>query len=174
MANNPISMTKIRQVLRLHIQGSSKLAIARLTGISRNTLKKYLHDYTRLALTSIDLEALSDQELEELFSTFKPQKAGHSPAARLLMGLFPYVEKQLKRKGVTQHLLWQEYRVKHPDGLSSSQFSHYYSLWKQQVNPVMHIDHKAGDKLFVDYAGEKLQIVDAHGRCLVARAARAP
>jgi transposase len=162
MANNPISMTKTRQILRLHSHGSSKLAIARLTGVSRNTLKKYLHDYQRLELTSTKLEALNDHDLEALFSTFKVQKPGLSPAAQRLMEMFPYVDQQLKRKGVTQKLLWQEYKEKHPDGLSSSQFSYYYALWKQQVNPVMHVEHKAGDKLFVDYAGEKLQLVDPH------------
>jgi transposase len=161
MANNPINMTKIRQILRLYGQGNSKMAITRLTGVSRNTLKKYIHDYERLGLDLHGLETLSDHELEELFSTFKPARDNMTPAAKHLMGLYPYVDKQLKRKGVTLHLLWEEYRAEHPDGLCVSQFGHYYSIWKQQVNPVMHIEHKAGDKVFVDYAGEKLELVDA-------------
>jgi transposase len=72
------------------------------------------------------------------------------------------MDKQLKRKGVTKQFLWEQYCLAHVDVLSRSQFGYYYSLWKQQVNPVMHMDHKAGDKLYVDYAGEKLHIVDPH------------
>lgn len=160
MANKPISMSKIRQILRLYSQGNSKLAINRLTGISRNTLKKYIRDYKALNLNIIEIEELSDYDLEELFSQFKQHQPCLTDKARNLIALFPEINKQLKRKGVTQFMLWEQYRIRHPDGLSSSQFSYYYAIWKQQVNPVMHVDHKAGDKLYVDYAGEKLQIVD--------------
>ena len=159
MANKPISMSKIRQILRLYSQGSSNLAINRLTGISRNTLKKYIRDYKALNLNIIEIEELSDYDLEELFSQFKQHQPCLTDKARNLIELFPDINKQLKRKGVTQFMLWEQYRLRYPDGLSSSQFSYYYSIWKQQVNPVMHMDHKAGDKLYVDYAGEKLQIV---------------
>lgn len=160
MANKPISMSKIRQILRLYSQGNSKLAINRLTGISRNTLKKYIRDYKALNLNIIEIEELSDYDLEELFSQFKQHQPCLTDKARNLIALFPEINKQLKRKGVTQFMLWEQYRLRYPDGLSSSQFSYYYAIWKQQVNPVMHVDHKVGDKLYVDYAGEKLQIVD--------------
>ena len=63
MANKPISMSKIRQILRLYSQGSSNLAINRLTGISRNTLKKYIRDYKALNLNIIEIEELSDYDL---------------------------------------------------------------------------------------------------------------
>jgi len=160
MANNPISMSKIRQILRLYGQGESKLAITRLTHVSRNTLKKYIHDYELLGLTNDDLESLTDANLDELFGQFKSCKTQLPAIATHLMGLFPEIDKQLKRKGVTLQLLWQDYKSKYPEGYSASQFNHYYQVWKQQVNPVMHIEHKAGDKLFVDYAGEKLHLVD--------------
>jgi transposase len=138
----------------------SNLAINRLTGISRNTLKKYIRDYKALNLNIIEIEELSDYDLEELFSQFKQHQPCLTDKARNLLALFPEINKQLKRKGVTQYMMWEQYRLQYPNGLSSSQFSYYYSIWKQQVNPVMHMDHKAGDKLYVDYAGEKLQIVD--------------
>ena len=57
-------------------------------------------------------------------------------------------------------MLWEQYRVEHPDGFGVSQFKHYYAQWKAQVNPVMRMEHKAGDKLYVDFAGDKLSIVD--------------
>jgi len=160
MANTNISMSKIRQILRLHSQGYSKQTISRLTGVSRNTLKKYLRDYAELKLNIVELEELSDHDLSDLFSQFKAHKDCPRPLAKELLALLPEIDKQLKRKGVTQQLLWQQYKQAHPEGLGISQFNYYYNLWKQQVNPVMHIEHKAGDKLFVDYTGEKLQIVD--------------
>ena len=70
------------------------------------------------------------------------------------------MDKELKRKGVTRILLWQKYKVTHPNGIGRSQFNRYFALWKAQVNPTMHMEHKAGDKLYVDFAGEKLSIVD--------------
>ena len=67
MANNPISMIKIRQILRLQSQGCSKLQIAAQTGIARNTLKKYLEAFNQCAFSYSQLIELSDPELEDLF-----------------------------------------------------------------------------------------------------------
>ncbi len=161
MANKSISMSKIRQILRLHSQGSSNLAIYRLTGVSRNTLKKYIRDYKILNLNMIEIEELTDHDLEELFTQFKPHKHRLTDKAIQLHEMFPDIDKQLRRKGVTRQMMWEQYRLKYPDGFKLSQFGFYYNLWKQQVNPVMHMDHKAGDKLYVDYAGEKLHIIDS-------------
>jgi transposase len=160
MANKLISMSKIRQILRLHSQGNSKNAIYRLTGVSRNTLKKYLRDYELLNLNFSEIDKLTDHDLEELFTQFKPNQHKLTEKALQLFELFPEIDKQLRRKGNTLNLLWEQYLQRYPDGLKSSQFGYYYNLWKQQVNPVMHFDHKAGDKIYVDYAGEKLHIVD--------------
>ena len=68
--------------------------------------------------------------------------------------------KELRRKGVTLQLLWEEYLREHPDGYQSSQFGHHFHSWRKSTEVGMHIDHKAGEKLFVDYAGDKLAIVD--------------
>ncbi|MEJ7694238.1 helix-turn-helix domain-containing protein, partial [Daejeonella sp.] len=125
-------MSKIRQILRLHSQGESNLAIYRLTGVSRNTLKKYIKDYKTLNLNMIEIEDLSDQDLDELFTQFKPHQQHRSEKAQALYALFPDIAKQLKRKGVTQQMLWEEYYARHPDGLKGSQFGFHFALWKQQ------------------------------------------
>ena len=158
MANNPISMIRIRQILRLHTQGYSKLKIAVQTGISRNTLKKYLKEFTTSELSFEELNELSDKDLEDLFV-----KREDEPVTKKLQTLFkrfPAVEKELKKKGVTRQLLWEQYRKEEPEGYSLTQFKHYYGQWKAQVNPVMRMEHKAGDKLYVDFAGDKLHITD--------------
>ena len=69
--------------------------------------------------------------------------------------------KELRRKGVTLQLLWEEYLREHPDGYQNSQFCYHFHRWRQSAEVGMHIDHKAGEKLFVDYAGDRLAIVDA-------------
>lgn len=151
-------MSKIRQIIRLHTQGTGKLRIAILTGVARNSIKKYINKFIKSGLTFSDLHDLSDKELDELF--VKSEQEQLSPRLKVLFELFPKMDKELKRKGVTRQLLWEEYIIKHPDGLKISQFNHYYSQWKAQVNPTMRMEHKAGDKMFVDFAGEKLNIVD--------------
>lgn len=158
MSNHTISMSKIRQILRLHTQGCSKLQISVQAGISRNTLKKYLHEFEQSGLSFVEINELSDKDLEDLF--VKPEEKPLNPKLALLFSLFPAIDKELKRKGVTRHLLWEEYKRKYPDGLGRSQFKHYFAQWKAQVSPTMHMEHKAGDKLYVDFAGNKLSIVD--------------
>lgn len=158
MANNPISMSKIRQILQLHHQGRSKLTIAAQTGISRNTLKKYLRAFIESKLTFEQISELSDKDLEELF--IKPAENPINEKLQTVFGLFPSIDKELKKKGMTRQLLWEQYKVAHPDGFGLSQFKHYYARWKAQVNPTMHMEHKAGDKLYVDFAGDKLSVTD--------------
>lgn len=158
MANNPISMSKIRQILRLYTQGRSKLQIAMQTGVSRNTLKKYIKEFTERGLSFLDVNELSDKELESLF--VKQEEILVNDNQRILFSLFPAMDKELKRKGVTRKLLWQEYKQQYPDGLGVSQFKRYFAQWKDQVNPTMRMEHKAGDKLYVDFAGNKLNIID--------------
>src|SRR5690606_12873588 len=158
MANNPISMIRIRQILRLHTQGYSKLKIAGQTGISRNTLKKYLKEFNSSGLSFEEINELSDKDLEDLF--VKQEDEPVNKKLQALFNRFPSVEKELKKKGVTRQLLWEQYRKEEPEGYSLTQFKHYYAQWKAQVNPVMRMEHKAGDKLYVDFAGDKLHITD--------------
>ena len=71
------------------------------------------------------------------------------------------MEKQLKRKGVTMTKLWEGYKQQYPAGYGHTQFFRYYRLYANQVKPVRHIEHKAGDKMYIDFAGKKLSITDA-------------
>ena len=158
MANNPISMIKIRQILRLHTQGYSKLQIAVQTSISRNTLKKYIKEFIASKLTFDEISCLSDKDLEDLF--VKPEDKPINEKLQTLFNLFPSIDKELKKKGVTRLILWEEYKLNHPDGFGVSQFKYYYAHWKAQVNPTMRMEHKVGDKMYVDYAGDKLSIID--------------
>jgi len=70
------------------------------------------------------------------------------------------MERDLKKVGVTVQHLWEEYYKENPDGLKSSQFRCHFRNWSNRVNPVMHMNHKAGDKMYVDYAGKTLSVID--------------
>lgn len=158
MANTPISMSKIRHILQLHSQGRSKLLISQQTGIARNTIKKYLREFEQSGFSYNEINQLSDKDLEDLFlgPDEKPLKEKH----QILFSLFPLFDKELRKKGMTRQILWQHYKEEYKDGVGRSQFNHYFAQWKKQVNPTMRMEHKAGDKLYVDFAGDKLQIID--------------
>jgi len=151
-------MSKVRKVIQLHYQGKAKLFISKYLSLSRNTVKKYIALYQILNLSIDDIKTKSDAELDTLFS--KSQEDVLSPKLLAVYAFFPYMERELKKTGITKQRMWEEYYQKHPDGLKSSQFGEYYQKWSKKVNPVMHMNHKAEDKMFVDYAGKTLEIVD--------------
>ncbi|WP_321369890.1 IS21 family transposase [uncultured Draconibacterium sp.] len=151
-------MSKVRKVIQLHCQGKSKLFISNYLSLSRNTVKKYIALYQMLNLSPEAIKQKSDVELETLFISNKEPEL--SPKLKDLYAFFPHMERELKKVGVTKLSMWQQYIAKHPDGYKSSQFCEYYKRWGKKVNPVMHMTHKAGDKMFVDYAGKTLEIVD--------------
>ena len=158
MANTTISMSKIRHILRMYSQGRSIMSIAAQADTSRNTVKRYLNSFKASGFTFEEVNALNDKELEDFFGKGKEQPAGSRMLS--LQRCFPHVDKELKRTGVNRHMLWEAYRKEFPEGYQYSQFCFYYTQWKARVNPVMHVDHKAGDKLYVDFAGEKLSFTD--------------
>ena len=158
MANKMTDMSKIRKIIHLHHQRRSMLFISRYLKVSRNTVKKYLSLYRILNLKLSDINQSSDLELEKLFK--QTQESSISPKIKAIHDFFPYMEKQLKKQGVTKISMWEDYYAKNPDGVKSSQFMIYYQRWSKKVNPVMHMEHKAGDKMFIDYAGKTLQIID--------------
>ena len=155
MANKSISMSKLRHLLQLYVQGRSKKLISEQTGIARNTLKKYIKEFSEAGLSLEALLALSDKELEDLF--VKPEIKPLTKKLETLFSLFPKYEKELKKKGVTRIHVWANYKEEYPDGIGRSQFNHYYSFWKKQVSPTMRMEHKAGDKMYVDFVRPQIE-----------------
>lgn len=151
-------MSKIRQLLRLYTQGESKLKISALTGVSRNTTKKYIKRFHQLGIDIEELDLLGDNKLEELFGMgILPEPADRHTT---LLQLLPQIEKDLKRKGYTGKQAWIDYIERNPEGYCYSHFKDILSKWKKSGKLSMHIDHKAGDKMYIDFAGSKLHIVD--------------
>jgi len=133
-------------------------AIIEMTGVSRNTLRKYQQRFTESGVSIDELLQLGDKDLHDLFLRTPEQKP--NPRVQALFALMPRFEKALKKRGVTKELLWREYRALHADGFQLSQFRNYINAWQKQSKPTMHIEHKAGDKMYVDFTGEKLRVTD--------------
>jgi len=158
MARKRISMKKIREIIRLGGEGGMSIRqISRALSVSRPVVSQYLNDYAASGLNLEQVKRMSDSALVALFEKHKREK---SEKYRELAKLFPGYTKELKRAGVTRQLLWEEYISKHPEGYSYSQFCYHFQVWKDASEVTMHLEHKAGDKMFVDYAGVKLEVVD--------------
>jgi len=158
MAGKPKPMSQIKQLLRLHQQGKGKKFIARSLNLSRNTVKGYL-EKTALFNVSIDhLLELEDPVLEAKFHSGNP--AYKDDRFDYFKSKIEYFSKELKRTGVKRHLLWQEYLKEIPTGYSYSQFCFHLSQQLLTSKPSMVLKHNAGEKLFIDFAGEKLSYID--------------
>ncbi|HKJ81152.1 MAG TPA: hypothetical protein VJ954_03965, partial [Ignavibacteriaceae bacterium] len=111
-----------------------------------------------LNLSIDDINQKSDMELEVLFSNNKTQTL--TPKLKTAYDFFPNMEREIKKTGVTRQSVWEEYYKKHSGGLKVSQFCEHYRRWSKRVNTVRHMNHKAGDKIFIDYVGKTLEVVD--------------
>ena len=159
MANKSIDMTQIKQIIRLHSEGKSLRQITQMLGLSRKTVTKYMVLSTSLGLTYETVRQMNEQQI---YDYFEEKQKPSSDRLEKLQNLFPYIENELKRIGVTKLTLWTEYKIKHPNGYNYTQFCHYYNQWIKSNEVTMHFEHKAGDKMFVDFTGKKLYITDRH------------
>lgn len=158
MAGKPKRMSQIKQLLRLHKQGSGIKSIARNLSISKNTVKSYLNKYKASKFNIDTLLSMDEPVLEAVFHPGNP--AYKDKRFEDLKSNLDYYEKELKRTGVTKKLLWEEYRQNHPHGYSLSQFSFHLSQHQLNKNPSLPLQHKAGEKLYVDFAGKKFPYID--------------
>lgn len=158
MPRERISMRKIKELLRLKFEcGLSTRQMATSLGIGLGSVHEYLARVRVAGLSWPLPEGLTEEQLEaRLF----PPPVTRSRDARPLPD-WKQLDTQLKRKGVTLRLLWEEYRTDCPEGLGYSQFCKCFSDFRGTLDPRMRQTHKAGEKLFVDYAGLTLPLIDA-------------
>ncbi len=154
-------MFQIRRLIELKIQGKSKRKIARLPGISRNTVQSYLSSFEPHFPNLSDLLGWSDEAIDRFMRLPGTPEAAPDKAHAQLYKSFESYEKQLSSPGVSRYTLWMEYRKVNPEGLKYSQFCTRFRNWQAAQKTVMHLEHKAGEKLFVDFAGEKLCLTNA-------------
>jgi len=153
-----LSMKKIRDVLRLtHALDLSRRKVGEATGIGRTAVTDYVQRAATAGLTWPLPDGLDDAELERRLYppvVLTEEVASSEPD-------WAIVHAEMKRRGVTMTLLWQEYRSEHPQGSAYSWFCEQYRNWKKGVSPTMRQSHAAGEKLFVDWAGDTIAVFDA-------------
>ena len=151
-------MRKIKDILRLRYEvGLAYRGIASALHIGYGTVVDYLNRAQRAGLGWPVPDGLNERDLGRLLFTTQPV----SGQRRFTEPDFPAICQELKRKGVTKQLLWQEYRQCHPDdGYSYAQFCHRYQVWLGCQQRSMRQVHRAGEKLFVDYCGPTMAIVN--------------
>jgi len=149
-------MRKIVDVLRLHHEGGrSHREIARAVGASPTTVGEILRRAKQCALIYPVPAGMSEAGLEALLyaPTAPSNRTRPEPD-------WPGVHRELRRKGVTLDLLWQEYKAEHPEGYRYSGFCEHYRRWVGRLSVSMRQTHAAGEKLFIDYAGQTVPVVD--------------
>ena len=132
MANTHLDMRKIKQLYRLHTQGVSKRSISKQLGISRNTVRKYIELLLKSKLTSEEVDKLGFEDLRILLHI---DETHITTRHKYVFKLYPEVSKRFKNVKVTRYMIWED----------------YYRVWSRTQNPVMRFNHKAGDKMFVDF-----------------------
>ncbi|MGH2644208.1 MAG: IS21 family transposase, partial [Chitinophagaceae bacterium] len=154
MSQKPIVMEQLNQILQLYRQNIPIREIVRRTGISRNSVKKYLR---RIG------------EQKDIPDTDQPAGQAHmnqedlQQQALRLEQLRQYINanlSELTRTGVTRYRLWQEYLLQYPEGYGYSQFCFHWSVCLKQKDVVMHLNYTPGDMIMIDFAGKKLSYLN--------------
>lgn len=156
MAAQRLSMRKILEILRLkHEVGLSNRSIAKSCSVARSTVGDYLRRTAAMGLVWPLPAEMDEAALERLL--FPPPLP---PGFQRPLPEFNAIHTELKRKGVTLALLWEEYKSVHPEGYQYSQYCELYRRWRGKLNLWMRQTHLAGEKLFVDYAGQSVEVVN--------------
>lgn len=156
MANNRLSMRKITEALRLHFEHArTNREIAQAIGTSPTTVGQYLRRAREAGITYPLPEGLDDAAIESRL--FPPVVSAE--VVRFEPD-WAKVHQEMRGKSVTLDLLWQEYKAQHPDGYRYSWFCERYRKWAGKLSVSMRQTHTPGEKLFVDYAGQTLPIID--------------
>ncbi len=156
-AKRKLTMRQLRQMLRLARDGASVRDIAQMLGVARSTIQENLKRAEQAGLSWPLPGALTDDALEgKLF-----ERAGVKQGVRRQPEPnWADVVIELKKPGVTLQILWEEYRAVHPGGYGYSRFCELFRSFERRLSPTMRQEHVAGDKVFVDYSGKKIAIVD--------------
>lgn len=150
-----LPMRQIREILRLHAAGLSKRKIARSLSIGPTAAGECIRRARRSGL----LWPIPD-EMDDTLLELRLYPSQTTTEQRRPLPNWAAVHRELKRSGVTLQLLWQEYREEHPDGYGYSRYCDFYRGWEKRISPTMRQTHVAGEKMFVDYAGTKLQVTN--------------
>jgi len=149
-------MRKIKEILRLKLEcGLSSRKIAVSCNVSRATVQDYIGRAQAANLSVDQINSMLEEELDQQLFPSRQQSNSVVPVPD-----YRLISSELRRPGVTLQLLWEEYVEKHPDGYSYSQFCHLYRQFSRTTDITMRQVHKAGDKVFTDYSGKTIEVID--------------
>jgi len=158
MSGKVTKMSTIKQLLLLHQQGASNRKIADCLCINRGTVNDYVTKIKSYNLNLPELLSLPEPVLE---SKFKLGVSAYKEARfEEFKALIPYFEKELSRKHVTRKILWEEYLSSHPGGYRYTQFCFHLDQMLVARKPTAILEHFAGEKLYIDFAGDTMPYVD--------------
>ena len=151
-------MRNIKEVLRLKFaKKRSAREISNSCVIGRSTVSDYIKRAKDAGLSWPLPADLDDTALENLLF---PPKSNPDPPKRQMPSM-EYLYKEKKKKSVTLQLLWHEYKEENPEGYQYSQFCELYGSWVAKLDVSLRQNHKAGEKLFIDYTGQTVPVIDA-------------
>jgi transposase len=158
MTQERLSLRKIREILRLKEEaGLSNRSIARACNISNSTVGEYVR---RAKAADLHWPLPPEISEEELYRKLFPEEAAAAEKDRPLPD-FAYLKEELKKKGVTFRLLWEEYKDKHPNNYYQyTQFCEHYRRWAKTKSPSARLPHTGGEVMEVDYAGLTMTLVN--------------
>lgn len=149
-------MRKIKEILRLHFLGLKQRQIARSCSVGQSTVSTYVGAAEAAGLR---WDEIADWDESRLIAKLMPAAAAPGPRPRIPAPDFAALHAELQQhKHLTLQLVWEEYRGQHPDGYRYSRFCELYQRWRRQQEVVLRQEHRAGEKLFVDYAGATIPV----------------
>ena len=152
-------MSKIKEVLRLkYLNLLSNRQIQTITGVSRNSVANYVNSFNEMNLSLEKILVLNDDEIEQFFHPKKPLSLQISTTQADID--WNNIHQELSQKGMTRKLLYEEIASNNSNIYSYSQFNRYYNKFVKTINPSMRQIHYGGDKLFIDYSGLTMPIVN--------------
>lgn len=153
-----VSMRRVREILRLKYEvGATDRAIARSVGVARSTARLCLDRAAAAGLAWPLPATVTDGALEALLFAGGGAQVG---LRRKAEPDWVVVHRELRRPGVTLMLLWDEYRREQPGGYGYSRWCDLYRGWEGRLSPTMRQVHPAGERLFVDFAGQTAEVID--------------
>ena len=153
-----LKMKLIKEIIIRHQKSEMSIRkISRLLSVPRSTISDYIRRFKSSKLIIDDMQKLED---DILYNRLYPKERKAIEPTKPIPD-YVYINKELKRKGVTRMLLWEEYREIYPDGYAYSQYCDLYNHWNKRVPVSMRQIHKAGEKMFVDYSGMTFDIINS-------------
>ncbi len=153
-----IEMIQVKQLLRMrHKEGKSDYKVGKMLGISKNTVKSY---YVSFLESCIDYEEVSKLNNDDLYDLFGSKDRQKNKRREDLEREIPNFKLELQKRHVDKTVLFLEYKAKYPDGYNYTQFCHYMKQGEKASEASLLLDHKSGEKMFVDFTGSKLYVTE--------------